>query len=797
VKSPLEDVRVVETGSLEAGAYCAKLLADFGADVVKVEPPEGDPLRRAPPFVGPKVDPDSALFAWLNAGKRSLVAGPNDSAKLAELLAGADVLVDSTDAHSARRRHADYLARFPDLTIVSLSWFGETGPYRDFTGSDAVCRALAGLVKLAGPIEGPPVFLPDHQASVFAGLSAFTATAAALWSAQKGRRFEVSVLESSVVLSEFPAALASYDGVPELRLGLNKFHPTFMGIYPCREGWLGVTAGGPRLWWSFCELLGFTDWLEDSSLDTRAGRFSRLPEIDARIGARLKDRTAREWFEMTKARRLPIVMVPTMADLLAEPVHRAAGAFETIEIGASRFEAPTTPLRLTATPPGARGPAPALGSSDVAWPGAAQQASLTPPPPAAAAASKARPLQGVRILDLAMGWAGPLVSRQLADLGAEVLKIEACAYPDWFRPPLIPEDRARPHELNPWYAALNRGKFGAAIDVYAPDGVAVIKQLLKTVDALVENYSAEVMPKVGLGYDAVRRINPSIVMLSMPAFSAQGDWRSVRAYGSTLEHGSGLPSVAGPADGPPAMSHVAYGDPNGGLNGAAALMAALLHQRRTGEGQHIDLSQVQAMFPLAAPWLIEQSITGEVRRNGSRHPLFVPNGAFRCAGDDEWIVVSLTNDDAWPALCGALGRDDLAKDPALRTAVGRRGREAEIEAALAGWAGGRGPDQAMAELQAVGVAAGVARAPGQLFDDPHLRVRGDWQLIDRAWSGLQPIFSAPFREDGVPYPIERPAPTLGEHNRRILCEQLGLSEADLERLIASGVSGDDMPRPKG
>lgn len=788
MRSPLEGVRVVEIGPLEAGAYCAKLLADFGADVVKVEPTEGDPLRRAPPLVGDSQD--SALFGWLNAGKRSLIADPGDEAKLAELLADADVLIDSADPTTASARHADYLGRYPGLSVISLSWFGETGPYRDFAGSDAVCRALAGLVKLAGPVEGPPVFLPDHQASVFTGLSAFTAAAAALWSEQRGRRFEVSVLESSVVLSEFPAALASYDGEPERRLGLNKFHPTFMGVYACREGWLGVTAGGPRLWWSFCELLGFTDWLQDSTLDTRVGRFSRLPEIDARIGERLKDKTAREWFELTRARRLPIVMVPTMADLLAEPVHRAAGAFETIEIGASRFEAPVTPLRLTGTPPSARGPAPALGSSDAAWLGAAPRARPPPPP-------KARPLRGMRILDLAMGWAGPLVGRQLADLGAEVLKIEACAYPDWFRPPLIPEDRPRPHELNPWYAALNRGKFGAAIDIYTADGVAVIKRLLKTVDALVENYSAEVMPKVGLDYETVRRINPAIVMLSMPAFSAQGEWRSVRAYGSTLEHGSGLPTVAGPADGPPAMSHVAYGDPNGGLNGAAALMAALLRQRRTGEGQHIDLSQVQAMFPLAAPWIIEQSVTGEVRRNGSRHPLFVPNGAFRCAGEDAWIVVSLTSDDAWPGLCGVLGRDDLARDATLRTAAGRRRREADIEAALAGWARIRGPEQAMAELQAIGVAAGVALAPGELIDDPHLTERGDWQWVDREWSGPQPIFAAPFREDGAPYPTERPAPTLGEHNRRILCDQLGLSDADLERLIASGVSGYDMPKPKG
>jgi crotonobetainyl-CoA:carnitine CoA-transferase CaiB-like acyl-CoA transferase len=491
------------------------------------------------------------------------------------------------------------------------------------------------------------------------------------------------------------------------------------------------------------------------------------------------------------ARRMPIVMVPTMADLLSEPVHRAANAFETIEMAGSRFEAPATPLRLSGTPPRARGPAPTLGSGASQWSGEPVARR-----PAALPKAKTRPLQGMRILDLAMGWAGPLAVRQLADLGAEVLKIEACAYPDWFRPPLIPEERERPHERNPWFATMNRGKFGAAIDVYTPEGVALIKRLITTVDAVVENYSADVMPKVGLDYAIVRNINPSIVMLSMPAYSAEGDWRSVRAYGSTLEHGSGLPSVAGLEDWPPTMTNLAYGDPNGGLNGAAALMAALLHQRRTGEGQHIDLAQVQALFPLAAPWVIEQSVTGQVRRNGARHPLFVPQGAFRCAGTDAWIVVSVTSDAAWRGLCGLLDRDDLMRNPSLGTTAGRRDRETEIEAAVATWCAQRSPEQAMAALQAVGVAAGVACTPGELFDDPHLRARGDWQLVNREWSGPQWIFSAPFREDGAPYVIERPAPTLGEHNRRILCEQLGVADDELDRLVASGVSGYDMPTPQ-
>jgi crotonobetainyl-CoA:carnitine CoA-transferase CaiB-like acyl-CoA transferase len=241
------------------------------------------------------------------------------------------------------------------------------------------------------------------------------------------------------------------------------------------------------------------------------------------------------------------------------------------------------------------------------------------------------------------------------------------------------------------------------------------------------------------------------------------------------------------------MIHVAYGDPNGGLNGAAAVMAALLHKRRTGEGQHVELAQVQALFPLAAPWIIEQSVTGAVRRPGSRHPIYVPSGVFRCAGDDAWIVLTLTSDSAWPHLCEVIGRKDLSAEPMFETAAGRRTIEDEIESELSRWAAQKDPEAAMREMQAAGVAAGVARAPSELLEDPHIAARGSWQTVDRAWSGEHKIFTAPFREGGAPYAIERPAPTLGQDNSYVLCEFLGLSAADVEALIETGVSGDVVP----
>lgn len=773
--APLAGIRVIETGALEAGAYCAKILADFGADVTRIED-SGDTLRSTPPLVDPgNGRPESAFAAWLNTGKRSMAGIAADAADT--LLAEADLLIDSGDPATASARHSRLRCLNPRLSIVSLSWFGETGPYRDFAATDSVVRALAGLVKLVGPVDGPPLLLNDHQASIFAGLTAYSAALAALH-AGGGRRFELSIFEASLVVSEFQIALRYGPPADERRQGLNKFYPTYpLGIYACREGWLGVTVGHLDQWAAFCELLDIEHIRANPRYQTRFDRNLYRGELDDRIGERLKARTAAEWFEIALRKRLPLVEVPTMEELLKQEVHRRNNAFQTVILGKAVFEGPAIPLHLGRSPPVTTARAPLVGED------ARCHIVRTPLDALPPVAPDSRPLEGMRIVDLSMGWAGPLATRQLADLGAEVLKIEACAYPDWWRPTDGAEQR--PFEHSPWFIALNRNKLDAAIDLYTPEGVALVKRLVAGADALVENFAANVMPKLGLAYEELREINPSLVMLSMPAYS--GEWSELRAYGSTLEQGSGLPSVTGPADGPPVLNHLAYGDPVGGLNGCAALLTALLHRRRSGEGQHIVLSQVQAMLPLAAAWMIEQSVSGGVERLGNRHPTAVPHGVYPTADADGWLVISVPDDAAWKRLAAVIGLGDCDH---LDGVGARRAAHDGIDARIAAWTAGRGGRDAMSELQRAGVPAGIAASPGDLVHDPHLVARGDWKAVDRRWSGVQPALAAPFREDGKVYPVLSPAPTLGEHNRYVLGGLLGLSDHEIAGLEAQGVVGD-------
>jgi crotonobetainyl-CoA:carnitine CoA-transferase CaiB-like acyl-CoA transferase len=340
---------------------------------------------------------------------------------------------------------------------------------------------------------------------------------------------------------------------------------------------------------------------------------------------------------------------------------------------------------------------------------------------------------------------------------------------------------------------MNRNKRGITLDLTRPRGLDLAKRLLADADLVVDNYSVEVLPKLGLGYEVLSKINPKLVMMSMSAFGAGSVHRDCRAYGSTLEQGSGLPSVVGDAGGPPVMSHTAFGDAVGGLNGCAAVLTALVHARLTGKGQFIDLAQIECMMPFAAPWIVAHSIDGkEPVKYGHRHPDFVPHGCFPCAGSDNWIVVAVSSDAMWPKLANLLGRADWSAADALKGAAGRRKIESEIEAAIADWTSARAPEDAMSAMQAAGVAAGVARLPIELLKDPQLQARGFIQEVDRAFIGRHPQPSMPFRETGLPFAIRSAPPTLGEHNREILLDVLGLTDAEIAELSRDGIIGTEM-----
>ncbi|WGS22649.1 MULTISPECIES: CoA transferase [unclassified Bradyrhizobium] len=792
----LSHLRIVEIGSAAATSYCARLFADFGADVQKVEPPQGDPLRRTAPLTR---SGQSAWFAFLNFNKSSVVLDRSDAhaaSLLNELIGACDILLDGRglDAADCPDIDLDAIKRNnPGLIHLDLSWFGDRGPYAKFAATDATIRALSGLVKLVGPEAGPPMHAPDFQTGILGGLWGFIAASSSVIGRMqdgRGRSSHLSLFEASIAVTEYIMFEAFSRGDIMRRIGVNRFWPTFpVGIYETKQGWLGVTTVTPAQWRSFCEMLDLTDLRDDPTLFLGVDRLQHVADIEGKILPRLKQRTAQEWFAEGLKRKIPIVPVPEISDLIADEEKRARGAIVPITVGDEAGFSAGTMQRLMGTPPLRGGRVPSIGEQQVKRETAPRAAAPKP------VAANRLPLEGIRVVDFSMGWAGPICTRTLADLGADVIKIEAIQYPDWWRgvdrrPAYVLEQM---YEKSVRYCIMNRNKRGITLDLTRSKGLALAKRLLADADLVVDNYSVEVLPKLGLGYDVLSKMNPKLVMMSMSAFGAGSVYRDCRAYGSTLEQGSGLPSVVGDAGGPPVMSHTAFGDAVGGLNGCAAVLTALIHARLTGQGQFIDLAQIECMMPFAAPWIVAHSIDGTPPvKYGNRHPDFVPHGCFRCAGEDNWIVVAVSDDAMWPRLARLLGREDWAADARFKTAAGRRAIEGEIEAAITAWTSMRDPDAAMAALQAAGVASGVARLPIDLLKDPQLHARGFIQEVDRAFVGKHPQPSMPFREGAEPFAIRSVPPTLGEHNREILGGMLGLTDAELEELAREGIIGTEM-----
>lgn len=796
----LAGLRVLEVGTGPALAYAGKLFADFGAEVVKVETRAGDPWRQMPPLVERDGAPESAVFAWLNTNKRSVTADAaraQDGEWLTRLARTCDVVLDAR----ALAEGIDVLAgpvwaqglvpgeaRRPPVE-VAITWFGESGPYSRFAGSEAICRALAGAVYNSGPVEGPPHMPHDVQAGIVAGLAAFSAAVAGLIGRAHGaRRYVLSLHEAIFGVVEMEAGMVQDKRHPP-RLGVNRFcgtHPA--GIYETAAGWIGIFTHTLPQWIALCEAIGRPELGRDPRYASGPERMARADEVDAFVIPAFRTRTAQEWFELLGARKHPTVLVPTMQELLAQEVHRQRGAFVPVRAGEASFEGPVVPLPLEDAGPLPGGAAAAKGADD----GRYRAADGAPNRLLPAAPRDRLPLEGIRVIDLSMGWAGPLASRTLADLGAEVVKVESPGYPDWWRGANFTEQfyRERLYEKNSNFNLMNRNKLGITLDLTRPEGRRLLLQLVERADAVIENYSAEVLPKLGLDYPALRAVNERLVMLSMPAFGLGNAWSNTRAYGGTLEQASGLPLYTGHPDGPPAMTSYAYGDPIGGFNAGAAMLLGLLVQQATGRGRHINLSQVEAMLPLTAPFMLEQSVRGAVSpRQGNRHPLHAPHGCYRCAGDDAWIVVSVTGDGDWLALCRVLGREDLAADAQLASAEGRRSQHDHLDAAITSWSQRRTADEAMRLLQESGIAAGVVRPMREVLHDAHLHARGFWREADREYVGRFLASTAWFRTGPEPMDIRQVAPTLGQHTQEVLTRVLGLTPDQVRELERQGITG--------
>jgi len=413
----------------------------------------------------------------------------------------------------------------------------------------------------------------------------------------------------------------------------------------------------------------------------------------------------------------------------------------------------------------------------------------------AAAVPPARrlPLANVRIADLTAVWAGPYATRLLADMGAEVIKVEAVNAPDLLRAlHMQPPETERAFDRSAYFNHNNRNKYGVTIDLASASGRALFLRLVRISDVVIENFRADVLDKLGLGYEALRAERPDIVLVSMPGHGKTGPEAGYIAYGTNVEQLAGLVSITGYQGGEPHKSGISYGDPISGTAAAGAVMAALLYRRRSGHGQFIDLAQREALTTLLGEYVVGYSMTGELPRPaGNAHPAWAPHGVYPCAGEDRWLALAVRSDAEFRALCRVIGRIELASDLRFADGLARHRNAAALAEPIAAWTTTQAPFAAAEALQAVGVPAAPVESYRDLLDsDAHLQARGFFEEVTHAVAGTWRMERPVWRFGAAPAHIRINAPGFGEHNRWAFQSLLGLTEQALADLEAGGVIGE-------
>jgi len=407
------------------------------------------------------------------------------------------------------------------------------------------------------------------------------------------------------------------------------------------------------------------------------------------------------------------------------------------------------------------------------------------------------PLYRTRIVDLTMAWAGPYGTRLLADMGAEVIKVEAVNNWDLLRALA----GMAPTVENVWnksamFNHVNRNKYACTLDLSHPRGKELFLRLVAISDVVIENYRSEVMDSLGLSYDVLRSVKADIILVSLPSHGKTGPEKDFIAYGTNVEQLSGLASLSGypstgSGGGGPQKTGISYGDPMAGIAAAGAVALALWHRRRTGEGQYVEVAQWENLINLIGEYILGYSMSGvQPPPQGNRHSSMAPHGCYPCSGDDRWVTIAVEDDDQFAALCRAMGQPELADDFRFADVVSRYKHQDKLDAIVAAWTGERTPQEVTEALQAVDVPAAPVLTVPDLFDDPQLRARGFWESVSHPEAGIWDVDGVVWRMSASPAHIRLPAPRFGEHNDYVLRDLLGLSTEEIQALAAEGVIGD-------
>ena len=787
---PLAGWRVVDLSRNIAGPYCSKMLADAGADVVKVESPDGgDPLRRWTASGSALGDgEDGVLFQFLNASKRSIALDPTtpaDRATLLALAARADLVIEDYGPGGLGERGIAVerlQAANPRLSVLSISPWGLEGPGADQPATEFTLQAATGSIDYRGLPGRKPVAAGGRIGEWAAGSFAAPAAISAIVSARKtgrGHHVDLSMFESMLICLTVYHDLNSQWNEGPLPRSIE-----IPSIEPAKDGYVGYCVVTGQQWTDFCAMLGRQDIAEDHRyLDAKA-RMEHIEEMRTMIQGWTRERTVDELIELAGLLRIPAAEIGNGETLPGMAQMKARGVFRP---GPGGFLQPRPPYLLELTTPRPPEPAPALDEHAESI-----RAQLETPPresPVTETDADPLPLADLRVVDLTTFWAGPVAAAYLADMGADVVKVESIQRPDGMRfAGAVPNDEM--WEWSPVFHGANPGKRGITLKLDSEEGMALLRRLIADADVVIENYSARVMENFGLGWQEVKKINPSVIMVRMPAFGLEGPWRDRPGFAMNVEQVSGLAWLTGYRDMPLVVRGAC--DPLGGMHAVFALMLALEHRRRTGEGQLVELPLVEVAINLAAEQVMEYSAYGQrLDRDENRGPVSAPQGVYRTDDDEQLIALAIPDDACWRALRALMGEPDWASEPGLDHAEGRRGAHDRIDQEVEAWLMGRSRQSALDALLAAGIPASPLVNAHALMPHPQLEARGFFQTMHHPRSGEARSPGWPMAFSGLPRALHRrPPPALGQHNDEILGGELGLDEEERARLRAEGIIGE-------
>lgn len=819
---PLTPYRVLD---LTEGGFnwCGKVLADLGADVIKVEPPSGSPTRERGPFVGGRPGQDRSLFwAAYCVNKRGVTLDLDSQSgrdRFKGLVRGADILIESFmpgEMEAKGLGYADLEAVNPGLVYTSITPFGQTGPYAQFEAPDLVAWSMGGMQYLCGDADRPPVRVSAPQAELHAGAHAATGTLAAFWHRQKsgeGQHVDVS-MQTAVIWTVMNATpYPPLHGTNMERDGAFRFRGELpvRHVYPCLDGHVSLVAAprtlsGLAVW--MAEEGSAPDWLLGINWDEwefagpaggEVGSAEEFEAVQAEFERFVATKTKFELF--LKAMELGMLLAPchTVKDIAHSEQLEARDFWSELEYPS--LDQKLTHLgpfiKMSSSPIQVRLPAPRLGQhndevfGETANPAGGRERGRT-------GATRTMPFDGIKVLDFTWVGVGPITTKHLADFGADVIRVESVTRPDVLRRGAPFKDGEPGINRSQFSANYNSSKRGLGLNLALPEGRKLVKELIREwkPDIIAESFTPRVMAGWGLAYDDIQSILPDVIYLSTCQQGQTGPHSSFAGFGQLAGAMAGFYHITGWPDREPAGPYGAYSDFVNPPNAAAALIGALEFRRRTGRGQHLDLSQYECATHFLAPAIMDYLHNGRVlNRRGNQDDLSAPHNVYRCADrerrytgqGEQWIAITVIEDAQWRALCNSMGREELAIDPRYSTVDARRERSDQIDEVISRWTRDKSARELMVQLQDTGVPAGVVQSQADLWEDPQISHRGFFQWLEHAECGPMPYDGLTYHLSKTPGALRMPQALIGQHNVEILEDILGLDKAEVNGLLESGV----------